>query len=308
MKNILFILFLIPFLSGTAQNSVRGFNYQAVARDANGAARKNEPVIVRFSLLNGSANGTAHWVEQHNVNTDLFGAFSVVIGSETRQSGYSKFSLLSFTANNYWLKVETIDGPDTVLLSNEPMQSVPYAENGVAPGIVHIFGGPEANIPEGWLICDGRSLSRTAYPDLFEAIGTAWGSSCADSFNIPDMRGMFLRGVSGNSGNDPDTASTIRVASRPGGNSGNKVGSMQPDAFQKHKQYRNLSHVTEQVWWWGGNTNVGNHQYGNRCDYFEGLTIGDIHPEAVNGGGEEAHFSSETRPKNANVYYIIKSK
>ena len=44
----------------------------------------------------------------------------------------------------------------------------------------------------GWLKCDGRSLSRTTYADLFAVIGTSFGSVDSNSFNLPDCRGRVL--------------------------------------------------------------------------------------------------------------------
>lgn len=41
----------------------------------------------------------------------------------------------------------------------------------------------------GWLVCDGRSLSRTDYSDLFDVIGTSFGSDNATTFRLPDLRG-----------------------------------------------------------------------------------------------------------------------
>ncbi|GAA5111878.1 phage tail protein [Bartonella jaculi] len=50
-------------------------------------------------------------------------------------------------------------------------------------------------LPEGWLLCDGRSYSRSLYRDLFATIGTMWGQGGDETtFNVPDLRGMFLRG------------------------------------------------------------------------------------------------------------------
>lgn len=59
-----------------------------------------------------------------------------------------------------------------------------------APGIVKDFAGPEANVPSGYLLCDGRALSRTTYAALYAAIGTTHGSGDGSTtFNIPDARG-----------------------------------------------------------------------------------------------------------------------
>ena len=45
---------------------------------------------------------------------------------------------------------------------------------------------------KGWLLCDGRSLQRSDYPELFEIIGTSFGSVDADTFNLPDFRGRAI--------------------------------------------------------------------------------------------------------------------
>lgn len=46
----------------------------------------------------------------------------------------------------------------------------------------------------GWLLCQGQSLSRSAYPRLFAAIGTDYGAVNSTSFSIPDARGRVLVG------------------------------------------------------------------------------------------------------------------
>jgi len=44
--------------------------------------------------------------------------------------------------------------------------------------------------PTGWLLCDGSAVSRTAYTDLFSAIGTTYGTgNGTTTFNLPDLRG-----------------------------------------------------------------------------------------------------------------------
>lgn len=49
-------------------------------------------------------------------------------------------------------------------------------------------------IPEGWLICDGRSLSTSEYPLLYKAIGEIFGSAGDDDFKLPNLCGKFIRG------------------------------------------------------------------------------------------------------------------
>ncbi len=52
-----------------------------------------------------------------------------------------------------------------------------------------------ANVPEGYLLCDGSAVSRTTYSNLFTALGTLYGAGDeSTTFNVPDFRGQFLRG------------------------------------------------------------------------------------------------------------------
>lgn len=149
-------------------------------------------------------------------------------------------------------------------------------------GSMLAFGGTSA--PAGWLLCDGTSYLRASQSALFAVIGTAYGAADGTHFNVPDLRGRFIRGVDGGSGNDPDASS--RTATNPGGNVGNNVGSLQSDAFQTHTHGVpfNIS---------AGASNVGGGQPPNDT----GQT----------GAPSSGSFSSETRPKNVYVNYIIKT-
>lgn len=48
--------------------------------------------------------------------------------------------------------------------------------------------------PAGWLYCDGGAQIREDEPDLFDAIGTTYGST-ATTFNVPDLRGRVIAGL-----------------------------------------------------------------------------------------------------------------
>ena len=109
----------------------------------------------------------------------------------------------------------------------------------IPSGSILTFAGPVANIPNGYLLCDGSSLNGADYPELFAAIGTAWGSASGTTFNLPDTRGLFLRGVDGIANRDPDKAS--RTALATGGNTGNNVGSYQDDRFASHNHTIDIS-------------------------------------------------------------------
>ena len=67
----------------------------------------------------------------------------------------------------------------------------------IPPGVVLTFGGP--TIPEGFLICNGAAISRTTYANLFDKIGTTYGSGDGSTtFNIPDLRDRYIIGANTN--------------------------------------------------------------------------------------------------------------
>jgi len=61
-------------------------------------------------------------------------------------------------------------------------------------GVPFPFSG--AVVPVGWLLCDGSAVGRTTYPQLFAALGVAWGTGDGSStFNLPDFRTKMLVGA-----------------------------------------------------------------------------------------------------------------
>ncbi len=107
----------------------------------------------------------------------------------------------------------------------------PTPASALPPGLVMAYAG--ATVPPGWLACDGSSVSRTTYASLFAAIGAAHGQGDGvTSFQLPDYRGRFLRGVDNGQGRDPDA--NARTAPATGGNSGDSVGSLENGAYASH--------------------------------------------------------------------------
>lgn len=188
---------------------------------------------------------------------------------------------------------------------------------GEAPiGSVTAFAGPTGRIPAGWMVCDGRSVDRNAEPALFQAIGTTWGGDGAPNFFIPDLRGMFLRGVdkdqAGTASNPAhDTERDARDSPRTGanpGNNGNNVGSLQSAATKMPRnpfvndRHDGHSHTYSAVtdtpkngadegYFWIVNPG-GNHQ----------TSTDGAHSHVISGG------DAETRPVNAYVYHIIRAR
>jgi microcystin-dependent protein len=65
---------------------------------------------------------------------------------------------------------------------------------GIAAGDIKATARPTA--PPGWLLCDGRTISRADHADLFDAIGTAFGAGDGSTtFRLPDLRTRFPVGA-----------------------------------------------------------------------------------------------------------------
>jgi hypothetical protein len=252
MKRMLTVgLFLSILCSGYAQS---GFSYQASLRNADGSLRSNESLAIDVEI---TRNGTAIYLESHAVETNDYGVFSIVVGQGSTDNVYSPGNIFlntdSTALHETFLRVSEQGGN---VLSETQILGVPVAEVAKVALKAHIdfpagsiiaFGGDTLHIPEGWLFCDGSVVSREQYKDLYDAIGTAWGSgNGSTTFALPDLRGMFLRGVnyarrhpsekawhsSANAYMDPNNVS--RIAITEGGNMGNRVGSYQDDMVQSH--------------------------------------------------------------------------
>lgn len=78
----------------------------------------------------------------------------------------------------------------------------PAPVSDVPPGLVAYYA--MANPPPGWIRANGAAVSRTSYAQLFSVIGTFYGLGDGSStFNLPDLRGIFLRGVDDGRNMDP---------------------------------------------------------------------------------------------------------
>jgi hypothetical protein len=168
-------------------------------------------------------------------------------------------------------------------------------------GTILAFGGPASAVPEagGWLLCDGRELAATQYPDLQAVLGTAWGEGRnSGMFRIPDLRGRFLRGVNyGATGDHRDPDRDQRGTSGPGGNSGNEVGSLQEDAAGPHQHP--LSGVADAI----------GQGAGAEWIRFHATKVPDENAAVLsNTWSVQPPGPAETRPRNVYVNWIIRAR
>lgn len=155
------------------------------------------------------------------------------------------------------------------------------------PGAVMAFA--MSTPPDGWLKCNGQAVSRTTYATLFSAIGTTFGiGDGSTTFNVPDLRGEFVRGWDDERGVD-----SVRT-----------FGSAQGDAM------RVLTGKAEGNYLSSSPTSVsgvlsgsGIQQTTNRYAYTSGIYWG---AKIEFDNRTETPTADENRPRNIALLYCIK--
>lgn len=197
--NILLLLLLLGTVATTLQAQTKPpLSIQGTLKNGDGTAVADGRYNMTFRLYTASSGGTAVWTEtQANVPVRA-GVYSAQLGTVTPIN-------ITFTEN---LFLGTTVGTGAELVPRTRLTSSPYAlyafklGNDVPVGFVMPWASGSSTVPDGWLLCDGRALKSIEYPDLFTAIGTLWGNGSSGigagsgtDFNLPDLRGEFIRGA-----------------------------------------------------------------------------------------------------------------
>lgn len=159
---------------------------------ADGSFPPDGPIDVTVSLYDGAEAPSAVW--EATISTTIrSGVMNLLLG------GPGQPPLPDFFTT-YWIGVRT---GDETFQPRVRISAVPQALtalrsiDGVPIGTIVPFAGSPDKIPGGWLACDGSAVSRTTFAILFGMLGTRWGNGDnVDSFNLPDLRGMVIRGAS----------------------------------------------------------------------------------------------------------------
>tara|TARA_R110002126_G_scaffold288548_1_gene442384 strand:- start:9265 stop:10863 length:1599 start_codon:yes stop_codon:yes gene_type:complete len=106
----------------------QGFNFQAVARGANGEILADQALGVKVSVIKGSEDGNPLYEETHSVTTNPLGLIQIVIGEGTAAEG-QEFSAIDFGNDNYFVKlaIDPAGGTEYADLGTTRLLSVPYA-------------------------------------------------------------------------------------------------------------------------------------------------------------------------------------
>jgi microcystin-dependent protein len=217
----------------------------------------------------------------NTVNGVITGTFSVQ-GSQKIQNGnlVIQNGTLSVISNSN--QIDIIDG--VIYINGVALDTTP-------PGSVIYFAATTP--PSGYLKADGSAVSRSAYSRLFSAIGTTWGvGNGSTTFNLPDLRGEFIRGFDDGRGLD----------------SGRVFSAVQTSALLNHTHtYNDLYGLQDDNPGLGSIYDI----YGNKVEYYQDDVDMNNDEDGDRGaayytGRTAATGGSENRPRNQTLLVCIK--
>ena len=146
--------------------------------------------------------------------------------------------------------------------------------------------------PTGYLEADGSAVSRTTYATLFAAIGTTFGSGDGSStFNIPDLRGEFIRGW--DNGRGVDSGRAFGSAQSADMATHGHTGSLASNGAHTHTYYHSGAGIGSHYPQSASYTNTYSGTTSSAGSHTHTLTIND-------------HTGTETRPRNIALLPCIK--
>lgn len=127
MKQIIALCAAILMNLAMLAQAPNKMSYQAVIRNSSNILITNQTVGIRISILQGSANGTAIYVETQTPATNANGLVSIEIGGGTVVSG--NFSTIDWANGPFFIKTETdpLGGTNYIISGTSQFLSVPYA-------------------------------------------------------------------------------------------------------------------------------------------------------------------------------------
>jgi len=228
--------------------------------------------------------------------------------ADSDSSNWVALQAASAIGSNVTFTLPSADGSDGQMLKTNGSGTLSFTTvQGVPVGAVFCLA--VSAVPSGYLECAGGAVSRTTYAALFAVIATNYGAGNGSStFNLPDLRGEFVRGydhgrgvdsgraiASSQSGHNNAHNHTVTVATKNQSHYHNMPGDDQLSVFHNvggwtaswdaTASYDATSQASGGGKLWRTTTKDTNHNHTATCD---------------NTGGNEA------RPRNVAMMYVIK--
>jgi len=129
MKKLFTIMAAVLLTVSVFAQSPDKMSYQAVIRDASDVLITNTQVGMQISILQGSASGTAVYVETQDLTSNTNGLVSIEIGGITATVVSGDFTTIDWANGPYFIKTETdpTGGTSYTITGTSQLLSIPYA-------------------------------------------------------------------------------------------------------------------------------------------------------------------------------------
>mgnify|MGYP000134242622 CR=1 FL=1 len=253
-------------LTTSAGVIVEEFDYVTGAPSSSAVQGLIDASLTGYLLKTGGAiTGNLSVSGTSSLGTTTVGTFTAgasTLGVTTATSVTGALNANSTVVSNVATPVAATDAANKTYVDSTTSAALPAGM---------VIYSASATVPSGWLEANGASLLRASYPALYTAIGTTYGFADGTHFNLPDLRGYFIRGYDDGRGVD----------------SGRVFGSNQADDNKSHTH--------------GLNGQLNNFSLDNIP--FFGLTPSGTSDDT----GLMDASGSESRPKNIAMLPLIKT-
>ena len=187
----------IPNLKVTKNLNGATGTFTGVLKAANPAADTDVVTLAYLKALQWLTNGaivgtklannavTAAKIAANAVDSSKIKDGSIAFTDLAAAAIATQAQAIAGTAANLLLTPQAAKAMIDNALSGQP-------DSGVPSGVMVPFAGK--TVPDGWLLCNGASLAKASYPDLFTAIGYTWGGS-GNTFYLPNYNGRHILGT-----------------------------------------------------------------------------------------------------------------
>lgn len=187
----------IPNLKVTQNLNGATGTFTGVLKAANPAADTDLVTLAYLKALQWLTNGaiagtklannavTAAKIAANAVDSSKIKDGSIAFADLAAAAIATQAQAIAGTAANLLLTPQGAKAMIDNALSGQP-------DSGVPSGVMVPFAGK--TVPDGWLLCNGASLAKASYPDLFAAIGYTWGGS-GNTFYLPNYNGRHILGT-----------------------------------------------------------------------------------------------------------------
>ena len=211
----------------------------------------------------------------------------------------------SSVSSNVTFTLPGADGSNGQMLQTNGSGALSFTTvQGVPSGSV--FCMAVATVPSGYLECNGAAVSRSTYAVLFAVIGTAYGTgNGSTTFNLPDLRGEFVRGFDNGRGVDSGRSIASSQSSQFGQHNHNVSASSSSsvtDPGHQHSMSVGFFNSVNS----GGALSFKDAGTSNRINTATtGISVSTSTSISQSNRGGTSN-SSETRPRSIAMMYVIK--